>query len=218
MQSKWGRTVLAFRRVKRDSPIVIELLCIVIIIAIFLGIDIGYMSQTHKKEMVGMEALHQKQIDALEKRYKDQFAELDAKQSNHKDDFLKHHQSHTNVMREKQRETLESMVTNLNTKLKDLVNAADLHWDDHDKFHEDGEPLDKQDSPKVEHKQAGGRAVVGGGFVNFEQERPPRPTSAEISSKSQLEQLTQQDSKLSLDQASDLLKVLQKAREVEHKS
>ena len=29
-------------------------------------------------------------------------------------------------MREKQRQTLESMVNNLNTKLKDLVNAADL--------------------------------------------------------------------------------------------
>ena len=61
--------MLAFRRVKRDSPIVIELLCIVIIIAIFLGIDIGYMNQTHKKELVGVEALHQKQIEELEKKY-----------------------------------------------------------------------------------------------------------------------------------------------------
>ena len=97
MQSKWGRTVLAFRRVKRDSPIVIELLCIVIIIAIFLGIDIGYMSQTHKKEMVGMEALHQKQIQALEKKYKEQLAEIDAKRDNHKDEFLKQHQDHTGL-------------------------------------------------------------------------------------------------------------------------
>ena len=54
----------------------------------------------------------------------------------------------------------------------------------------------------------------GGGIVNSEQERPPRPTHEP---KSQIEQLTQQDAKLTLDQASDLLKVLQKAREVENK-
>jgi len=209
--------MLAFRRVKRDSPIVIELLCIVIIIAIFLGIDIGYMNQTHKKELVGVEALHQRQIDDLEKKYKSQMKELDSRQGDMKQDFMKVHQDHTNTMRDKQRDTLESMVNNLNTKLKDLVNAADLHWDDHDKFHEDGEPH-QADSPIVEQKQvAGGRAVIGG--MGSEEHRPPRPTAGkDLSSKSQIEQLTQQDSKLSIDQASDLLKVLQAARsEVEKK-
>jgi len=198
---------LAFRRVKRDSPIVIELLCIVIIIAIFLGIDIGYMNQTHKKELVGVEALHQRQIEDLEKKYKSQMSELDSRQGDMKAGFMKVHQEHTNTMRDKQRNSLESMVNNLNIKLKDLVNAADIHWDDHDKFHEDGEPH-QADTPQIEQKQAGGRAVIGG----FEEQRPPRPTSGkDLSSKSQIEQLTQQDSKLSIDQASDLLKVLQAA-------
>lgn len=205
---------MAFRRVKRDSPIVIELLCIVIIIAIFLGIDIGYMNQTHKKELVGVEALHQRQIEDLEKKYKSQMNELDSRQGDMKQDFMKVHQEHTNTMRDKQRDTLENMVNNLNTKLKDLVNAADLHWDDHDKFHEDGEPH-QADSPIVEQKQAaaGGRAVIGGGLTNSEEHRPPRPSSnKDLSSNSQIEQLTKQDSKLSIDQASDLLKVLQAAR------
>ena len=52
--------------------------------------------------------------------------ELDSRQGDMKQDFMKVHQEHTNTMRDKQRDTLENMVNNLNTKLKDLVNAADL--------------------------------------------------------------------------------------------
>ena len=94
-----------------------------------------------------------------------------------------------------------------------------LDWDDHDKFHEHGETADQHPSPKKEEKHAGGRAVVGGGIVNSDNDRPPRPTSNDhLSSKSQIEELTKQDSKLTLDQASDLIKVLQKAREIENKN
>merc|ERR1711881_682249 len=100
-------------------------------------------------------------MEELKSKYSKEINQLNEKQNIVQGDFIKQHQSHTVEMRDKQRQTLESMVNNLNTKLKDLVNAADLHWDDHDKFHKDGEGNEvEEEAPKL--KPAGGRAVVNG--------------------------------------------------------
>ena len=123
MQTKWGRTVLAFRRVRRESPIVLEFLVVIVILAIFLGLDIGYLTTTHKKDMHGLEVLHQKQLKDLKDQFEGKIKELDQKSDSHKGEFIAQHREHSTEMRDKQRQTLEAMVMNLNTKLKDLVNG-----------------------------------------------------------------------------------------------
>jgi len=157
MQSRWGRTVMAFRRVRRDSPVVIECIWILVIIAIFLGIDIGYLSHTHQVDMQGIEVVYKRQMTEMETRYKKQIKDLESLTIDHKSKFIDTHKEHANEMRKKQKDYLEDMVNNLNGKLKELVSAADVHWDDHDKFHNDIHGTDITEEPKV---KAGGRAVV----------------------------------------------------------
>jgi len=131
-QSAWGRTVLAFRRVRRESPVVWDVLLVVIIIALALGADIYYISNTHKDEIKSVEETFKKQIKNLEDKYKAEIDTLSIASSQHKEKFIDEHGEHTKEMRRKQKEYLEEVVGSLNNKLKDLVDAADLHWDDHD--------------------------------------------------------------------------------------
>lgn len=165
MHSRWGRTVMAFRRVRRDSPVVMECIWVLVIIAIFLGIDIGYLSHTHQADIKGMEQIYRRQMTELESRYKKQIKELESMTIDHKSKFIDDHKEHADEMRAKQKSVLEDMVNNLNGKLKDLVNAADLHWDDHDKFHDDLHGNDATEDPPIKEKmKKGGRAVVNGGL------------------------------------------------------
>ena len=145
-QSRWGRTILAFRRVRREAPIVYNLLLIFIIIAAALGADIYFLSNTHKDEVASIENQYKKQLQQLENKYKAEIDNLSLMSSQNKDRFLEDHASHTSDMRKKQKEYLAGLVGDLNDRLKNLVDAADEHWDDHDRFHHgDGERGDGKD-------------------------------------------------------------------------
>lgn len=103
-QSAWGRTRLAFRRVRREAPVVWDILIILIIVALALGADIYYISNNHKEEISSIEDTYKKQIQKLESKYKSELDSLALKSNLHKDKFIDEHASHTKDMRKKQKE------------------------------------------------------------------------------------------------------------------
>lgn len=153
-QSAWGRTRLAFRRVRREAPVVWEILIVVIIVALALGADIYYISNNHKEEMKSIEETYKKQMKNLEAKFKAEIDTLSLKTSITKDKFLDEHATHTKDMRKKQKDYLENVVKSLNDNLKDLIDKSDTHWDDHDSFHEENveKHLDDNDNPQNNNK------------------------------------------------------------------
>jgi len=147
MQSRWGRTVLAFRRVRREFSIVWDILIIVTILAIALGADIYYITLNHKINVESIETTYKKQIEDLKQKFQTEISSLSNEHSQIKDGFIDAHKEHSSEMRLQQKEKLEEMVKNMNDKLRDLVDAADQQWQDHDEFHNDGDNVDDVNLP-----------------------------------------------------------------------
>lgn len=121
----------SFRKVQKDSPIVIELFIAVCILCILLIADVLWLGAAHRREMKAIKESHLRDVDKFRKQVDVQIHQVDAEHQRKAKDKMEEHNKDVDQIKVRHQQELERKINGIQQDLNSLMALSKTYWEEH---------------------------------------------------------------------------------------